>query len=622
MQNNELKSLRMKLGLTQSAAADRAGVSLRTYSSYENKEELRGTERYLALLHCLEQKPHNTAKEKETLPLPVGVVDYREAVSKYYYVDKTLFIKDFLNDIPKVSLFTRPRRFGKTLTMDMLRVFFEQSEEDTSQYFRNKAIWQCGEVYTEHQGKYPVIFLTFKDIKCPDWPTTYRAIGELLKNEFERHPELADSPHTTPGDRAYYAWMTEEPWRNDTFSLDAALQVLSRMLSMHYRQSPFILIDEYDVPIGQGHEAAFYDDVILFMRNLFSGGLKDNPHLAYGIMTGILRISQESIFSGLNNLKVYSLLDEKYSQYFGFTAEEVRDMAAYYGVAEKYDELCTWYDGYRFGNTDIFNPWSVLNYISDRCVPQAYWVATSQNAILREVLTTFHRDVYETLELLLQGRSVTVPIETNITYADLAEDPVSVYSILLLSGYLKVVEKQSDFFIEPLYTVTLPNLEISHVYRREIMAQLRAVHVLSTRSVTTIQKAMFQGDVPLLKSSLEQFLLESVSFHDTTTENFYHGLMLGFCALFGNSYEVQSNLESGDGRFDIQLRPRETTLPGILIELKSAGDATTPLAALAQRALTQIEEKQYDTTLKAAGVQNILKYGIAFSKKQVEIAMQ
>ncbi|MGM9525432.1 MAG: AAA family ATPase, partial [Peptococcaceae bacterium] len=279
-------------------------------------------------------------------PLPIGVSDYRDACTNYYYVDKTMLIKEFLDERPKVSLFTRPRRFGKTLNMDMIRTFFEKTDEDTSIYFRNKKIWSCGKQYCDHQGKYPVIYLSFKDIKCPSWDETYQTTRKLIALEFLRHNELASSSALSDYEKEQFSLLATESASEVDYQM--SLQILTLLLHKHHGTAPIIIIDEYDTPIQQGHVNGFYETVIGFMRNLFSGGLKDNPHLSYGFLTGILRVAKESIFSGLNNLKINSILDDRYSEYFGFTAEEVQEMAEYYGASEKYQELCDWYDGYRF----------------------------------------------------------------------------------------------------------------------------------------------------------------------------------------------------------------------------------------------------------------------------------
>ena len=325
-------------------------------------------------------KKYTTEKKK----LPIGISDYIRAQEDYYYVDKTLLIKEFLDSKPLVSLFTRPRRFGKTLNMDMLRVFFEISKEDTSHYFYDKEIWKCGKYYQDHQGKYPVIFLTFKDVKFDTWEMTLDKMRRLLQAEYGRHSELLESNAIQKYEKDYFLKILEN--KATEVDLTFSLENLSRMLTEHYHQAPIIIIDEYDTPIQEGYSKDFYDEIINFMRNFFSGAFKDNKYLSYGFLTGILRIAQESIFSGLNNLTVNTIMDEEYDQYFGFTSEEVRKMLEYYNVLDEEVELQSWYDGYLFGNVEIYNPWSVINYIYKGCIPQAYWVNTGRNEILEDVL--------------------------------------------------------------------------------------------------------------------------------------------------------------------------------------------------------------------------------------------
>ena len=347
-------------------------------------------------------------------PLPIGVSDYRDACKNYYYVDKTLMIKEFLDERPKVSLFTRPRRFGKTLNMDMLRTFFEKTTEETSVYFRDKKIWFCGESYRAHHRKYPVIFLSFKDVKYTSWGETCQTLQKLIAQEFRRHDELASSSALSDYEKEEYSLLATEA--ADEVGYQMSLRTLTLLLHKHHNVAPIVIIDEYDTPIQQGHVNGFYDTVIGFMRNLFSGGLKDNPHLSYGFLTGILRVAKESIFSGLNNLKINSILDERYSEYFGFTADEVHEMAEYYNASDKYQELCDWYDGYRFGNTEIFNPWSVIGYFNNNCRPKAFWQSTGSNDIIREVLASATPDIMERLELLMKGESFVTYIDTGVIY--------------------------------------------------------------------------------------------------------------------------------------------------------------------------------------------------------------
>lgn len=556
------------------------------------------------------------AEEKITgkkLPLPIGISDYRKASGEYYYVDKTLLIRDFIDERPQVSLFTRPRRFGKTLNMDMLRVFFERSKEDTSVYFKDKKIWKCGKEYQDYQGKYPVIYVTFKDVKCDDWENAYDLIYKIIRNEIERHSELLNSDKISAYEKKYLTSMLNgEANEND---VAFAFLNLSRMLHTHYGVAPLIIVDEYDTPIQQGHVRGYYDQVIDFMRALFSGGLKDNPHLSYGFLTGILRVAKESIFSGLNNLKINSILDNRYSEYFGFTPEEVREMAQYYGVPEKYDEICEWYDGYRFGKTEIFNPWSVIGYFNNECVPRAFWQSTGSNDIISEVLNNATMETYEKLESLLQGKSIVTNIDTGVIYPQIQNNPASVYSFLLVTGYLKTITNDQTFGGDYICEVALPNKEISYVYSKEILSQFE--NVIPQSIASAIQTAIYTMDISKLKELLERFLLQTVSFHDAADETFYHGLILGLCAMLNNQYRLTSNREAGNGRFDIQMLPLNKLLPGILIELKAGKDCTEEqLSRLADAALKQINDKQYDADMVAQGVTEILQYGIAFSGKK------
>ena len=391
------------------------------------------------------------------------------------------------------------------------------------------------------------------------------------------------------------------------------------MLHEHHGIAPVIIIDEYDIPIQQGHMKGFYDDVVSFIRNLFSGGLKDNRHLSYGILTGILRVAKESIFSGLNNLKINSILDEKYSQYFGFTTAEVRAMAAYYGVPDKYDEICQWYDGYRFGDTDIFNPWSVINYFNNNCKPKAFWQFTGSNDIIGEVLANADEDIYERLNMLMQGKSFLTYVDTGVIYPQIQNNPSTIYSFLLVAGYLKSLRSDSEFGSDYMCEVAIPNKEISFVYSKEILSKLDKIIPSST--AIAIQEAIYAGNSAALQKQLHKLLLQSASYHDTTHENFYHGLVLGLCAMFDNRYDVTSNRESGEGRYDIQLFPLRKNLPGILIELKAAkGCSDTALDELAQNALQQINDRKYDTEMLKHGVDGIIKYGVAFCGKKVSIA--
>lgn len=553
----------------------------------------------------------------DMLPLPIGVSDYRLASKEYYYVDKTMMIKDFIDERPMVSLFTRPRRFGKTLNMDMLRTFFEKTDEDTSVYFRDKLIWKQGKKYQEYQGKYPVIFVTFKDIKFDSWEKTFDAIKDVIIKEAIRHSELRISDKCDEFEKRKFEKLLSG--QVNEVELSGALLDLSRMLHKHFGVAPIIIIDEYDIPIQQGYMKNYYDKIILFMRNLFSGGLKDNKHLSYGFLTGILRVAKESIFSGLNNLTINSVLDNKYSAYFGFTSEEVKKIAEYYGFIDKYDELCEWYDGYRFGKTEIFNPWSVINYFNNECEPRAFWQSTGSNDIIGEVIAEADKEIYEKLISLISGKSFITYIDTGVIYPQIKNNPSTIYSFLLVAGYLKTIKTSLSFNGDFMCEVALPNKEISFVYNKEILQKLD--YIIPQSTAISIQEAIYSGDSVKLQILIQTLLTQSVSYFDTAGESFYHGFMLGLCALLGGYY-ITSNRESGDGRYDLQLMPKNTKLPGILIELKAGKNCVgDKLKKLAETALQQIIDNKYDAEMSTKGITTIYKYGVAFSGKNVEVVV-
>lgn len=542
-------------------------------------------------------------------PLPIGVSDFNSATTNYYYVDKTLLIRDFLNAIPMVSLFTRPRRFGKTLNMDMLRVFFEKTSDNTSIYFKDKYIWQCGDYYTKHQGQYPVIFLSFKDVKCSSWQETFQKISKLISLEFMRHDELESSFVLSSYEKEQYHRFASE--NINEVDCQMGLQLLSLLLHKHYNKECVIIVDEYDTPIQQGHLCDFYNEIVDFMRIFFSGGLKDNPHLAFGFLTGVLK---ESIFSGMNNLKTNSILDNSYSSYFGFTNEEVKDMLAYYEYEDKYQEILEWYDGYRFGNTEIFNPWSVINYISDQCFPKAFWQSTGSNDIIGEIIGTATPEITENLYKLFCGNTITTYVDASVIYPEVQNNPYSIYSFLLVAGYLKVAAIYPQNDGNYMCDVAIPNKEILYVYEKEVLNRTNQNNVS-----ISIHQAIFSKDTRKLQSLLEDFMLKSISTMDGANEAFYHGMMLGLCAVLGSQYKVRSNRESGLGRFDVELLPMMQGIPGFIFEFKHTKDINVDLDSLANSALRQIDDMKYDTELKDFGVKNIVKIGIAFRQKSAVV---
>ncbi len=608
--------------LTTIEVSEKWGISPRRIQQMCSNNELEGVKKegkswlIPADLECPSnvRKINNKSKKnnKKLLPLPIGISDYKKATTDYYYVDKTLFIKEFIDCKSQVSLFTRPRRFGKTLTMDMLRVFFEKTEDDTSVYFKDKLIWDSGEEYRKYQGKYPVIFITFKDIKFNTWEETFLAIRDLFAEECKRHIELINSDKINIYDKRILEKLNSS---NVTeVELSQALLNLSKMLYQHYDIEPIIILDEYDTPIGQGHIKGFYEQIIMFMRNLFSGGLKDNKYLSYGFLTGILRVAKESIFSGLNNLKIYSILDNDYSKYFGFTKKEVKQMLKYYKAEDKFEEVCSWYDGYLFGNTEIFNPWSVINYVSDKCFPKTFWQSTGSNEIIGEIIEYANDDILENLKELLMGKIITTYIDTNVIYPEVNTNPYSIYSFLLVAGYLKVVKIYPQNDGNYMCDIAIPNKEIAFVYEKEVLSKIGKESI-----AISIGHAIFTNDISKLQKLLESFMIESISSFDGTSESFYHGMMLGLCAIVSNRYKVSSNKESGNGRFDIELFPENNHIPGFLFEFKYAKKDSDNLDDLAELALNQIDEKHYDQRMKSFGINSIIKIGIAFRGKKAVV---
>lgn len=603
--------------LSVKEAALREGVSVRRIQQMCKAGEITGAMK-IGHTWIIPYEEASTTKISENLSnetlkaLPIGISDFKTAVEEYYYVDKTLMIRDFLDNKPSVSLFTRPRRFGKTLNMDMLRVFFERNDEDTSVYFRDKLIWKCGEKYTSYQGKYPVIFLSFKDVKCSSWEETFRQIRELVAEEYQRHMEILNGDRLNAYEKEKFSTLMNET--ADSVSYQSSLRFLSKLLHKYYGEKAIVIIDEYDTPIQQGHLCGFYTEIVSFMRNFFSGGLKDNADLAYGFLTGILRIAKESIFSGLNNLKIYSLLDDAYSEYFGFTETEVKEILDYYRVSDKYAEVCEWYDGYMFGNTELFNPWSVVNYIADKCFPKAFWQSTGSNDIVGEIIASATPEIKEDLYKLLSGQSITAYIDTSVIYPELQNEAYSIYSFLLVSGYLRVsaIYPQNDgnFMCD----VGIPNKEILYVYEKEILNRTN-----QNSMAVAVSQAVFSGDADKLQELLNRFMLESVSSFDFANEGFYHGMMLGLCAVVNNRYQVRSNRESGHGRFDIVLIPRVKFMPGFIYELKQTKDEKADLNLLAEKALKQIDDRKYDAELYNSGAYGIVKIGIAFRGKNAVV---
>ncbi len=550
------------------------------------------------------------------LPPPIGTSDWATFSQDSYCVDKTLLIKDIVDARTRVALFTRPRRFGKTSAMRMLRSFFEKDKTDTSYLFTDKKIWAAGEQYRALQGRFPVIYLTFKDHKGQTWESAANNLVYDVASEVGRHQAAVLSDWGTSADRDRLARIMREQASIDEVA--RGLGLLATAIHAHAGVRPIILIDEYDQPISSASTHGYYDPMVVFMRSFLSGAMKDNEHVEMGIMTGVLRVAKEGILSGLNNLAVWTVFDPEFSGHFGFTEDEVRTMAAYYGVPEKMDEIKRWYDGYDFGGTEIYNPWSVLNYFARNCRPAAYWLDTSSNDLITELVRTYPHDVKETFAKLLRGEDAPVRLAAELgPYRDVLNRRDTLYALLVSAGYLKVVARLED----GRYAVRIPNHEIAQVFISDIMAKLDAA--LPTQS-DAIADALLARDTAGLQKAIAAFLRESVSYFDTATEGFFHGLTLGFLAILRDRFRVDSNAESGDGRFDVALTPLVDIYPGFIIEVKAADSEADDLDALAQSALAQIETKDY--AAKMAGefaarrlVQPIVKIGLAYFRKRVAL---
>lgn len=614
--------------ITSLEMAEQLGITKRQVNALCAAGEMKGAfksgNRWMIPVDAAGDTSKDVRQEKKAgKPFPIGISDYKLAVSQYYYIDKTMLIKDIIDYAPLVCLFIRPRRFGKTLNMDMLRVFFEKSEDNNAAYFENTKIWGCGEKYREEQGRYPAIYFSFKDIKYDTWEETRDNLQDIICLEFQRHESILADERLTNMDAQYFKQVLDKELPGSLWA--GTLKRLSHILYNYYKTAPVILIDEYDTPIQQGHIKGYYEKIIGFMRNFLSGGLKDNPYVSRAFMTGILRVAKESIFSGLNNLSVNSVLDKRYSQYFGFTGEEVKQLLRDCGKSRKLKEVKEWYNGYLFGGTEIYNPWSVLNYADNEFFPQTYWQSTGSNEILGEITEGASMEMLEEMRMLLAGQSVSAYIDTSVVYPDVKRNPASVYSFLLMAGYLTVKNGQTLHDGNSLCDIVIPNREISIVYEKEILSKMD--DIVPMASSTAVLRALLLGEDEKVQEELQNFLQTTISCHDAAAEGFYHGLLLGMSAMLNQHYMVTSNREAGNGRYDIQLRPKNKKRYAYLIEVKAysqrgKGNAETidrELASLAKAALEQIDAKGYAAELEQNGCRMIRKLGIAFWKKECRV---
>ncbi|NMM64029.1 AAA family ATPase [Clostridium sp. P21] len=552
--------------------------------------------------------------------ISIGITDFKEIVNdNYYLVDKSLFIKEIIEDGSKVLLLPRPRRFGKTVNMSMLKYFFEKTDEDNSLLFKELNINKHKDIM-ERQGSYPVIYLTFKDEKYLNWKDCKSGMKFIIGSEFKRHKYLLESNILDDEEKEIY---------KDVMNLKAediyyykSLLSLSIYLFKYYNKKAVIIIDEYDVPIQSGYTSGYYEDIISFMRNFLSGGLKDNVYLEKAILTGILRVARESIFSGLNNLNVYSILKNKYSSYFGFSEAEIEEVFKYYKVESKLDEVKSWYNGYVFGENIIYNPWSILNYVNNYEEGlQPYWINTSSNDLVKSLITKGGQQLKSELEDLIRNKSIIKEINENIEMKEIDKSTENVWSFLLLSGYLKTINKVRKSDRRLVCELAIPNIEVKYLYNEIIMSWFR--ESINNDEFNFMLKSLINGDIKTFGKILKKFVLSSVSYFDISgqeSEKVYHAFILGMLIALSEDYEVKFNRESGYGRYDVIIIPKDKNKIGIIMEFKKVDrDEKEDLKKAAEDGLKQIKERDYKQELVMREIKNIIEVAIAFEGKDVMI---
>ena len=556
--------------------------------------------------------------------LPIGIENFEEFSSEdFYYVDKTLFIKELLQNWGKVNLFTRPRRFGKSLTMSMLKCFFEIGSDPA--LFAGLKIMQEKDLCEKYMGKFPVISISLKSVDGLSFESASVALRTLIGNEASRFDFLKNSVNLSDNDKEAYAQLTEVgPAQGGFYTMTegmaaTSLKILSQLLEKHYGQKVILLIDEYDVPLDKAFQGGYYEEMVNLIRNLLGNALKTNDSLYFAVLTGCLRISKESIFTGLNNLKVHTIADLRYDEYFGFTDGEVDEMLASYSLSSHKDVVRDWYNGYRFGNTNVYCPWDVINYCDELLAapsasPKNYWANTSGNDLIRRMLKKANQTTKNEVEELLNGRQITKRIKQELTYREIDDSIENIWSVLYATGYLTGMHvKQEDADI---FRLWIPNGEIRKLFYELVEDWFREVTRSDTSRISRFCAAFPAGDTATIQEMLSDYLWDSISVRDTAVrrnmkENFYHGMLLGLLQS-QDSWLVKSNAESGEGYSDISIQTPERT--GIVIELKYAENGN--LEAACSEALNQIEEKKYAEGLKRRGMKKIIQYGIAFWEKE------
>ena len=556
--------------------------------------------------------------------LPLGLEDFEKLITRgYYYIDKTMFLKELIDERAEVSLFTRPRRFGKTLNMSMIRYFFEDARDrngnsqDHSHLFEGLQIMRQGEQYREQMGQYPVISLTLKSAKQPDFEMSYQVLRAVIADEYIRHCYLCKSETMLPVEKEKYIRLMEQ--KGEAGEYANALQFLSKCLENYYGKKAVILIDEYDVPLENAFVRGFYGQMTDFVRSLFESALKTNSSLEFAVMTGCLRISRESIFTGMNNLAIFSILSSRFSSYFGFTGEEVQRLCEDYGMPQKYGLMKEWYNGYVFGGANVYNPWSVLSFLYElrgniNSFPSAYWANTSSNSIVRKMIDMADENTKQEIESLIAGKTLQKPVHEDAAYREVYESMEHLWSFLFFTGYLRNAGEYMDGSGKLFLELAIPNKEVGLIFRRKILEWFE--EKAGAKDRTRLFQAFIQGNAAVLEEEIGDMLLETISFYDAY-ESFYHGFLAGiFSGMKG--YTVKSNREGGRGRSDLFVAPVTRRKAAFVVEFKIAG-RIRDMEAKAQEALRQIREQNYAAELESDGFETVHKYGIAFVGKDCHV---
>jgi hypothetical protein len=550
--------------------------------------------------------------------LPLGISDFKEIrKNDYYFIDKSLFIKEIINEDAQVILLPRPRRFGKTLNISILRYYFSISEADWSLY-QNLKIAAENEKYLQEFAKYPLIYLTFKGLKDLTWEDSLKNIEDIIAAEYQRHDYLLKEGILTEAERKVYREIIN--LEAEKVHYQKALLRLTEYLERYHDQKVIVLIDEYDQPIQSGYLNDYYPEVVNFMRLFLENGLKDNASLHKSVLTGILRVAKESIFSGLNNLVVNDIFTEKYNQFFGLLPQEVEAVFKEYDLEYKLKEIKNWYNGYNYGGQTIYNPWSIINCLYYQGEIKPYWVNSSGNELIRELLLKGNEDLKSSLELLIQNQSIEKKIDENIVFAEIESKSSSIWSFLLFSGYLSIVSSRRErgrLFAE----LEIPNQEIKYIYEEIFLDWLE--ENIGSQKLSLMLNALTEGDVESFAQIFREFTINSLSYFDTSgseAEKVYHAFVLGLLLNLRDNYQVKSNRESGYGRYDIMIIPDDKNKLGIIIEFKKISQFSSESKKEAlDSALQQIEEKNYQAELNSLGINDILKLAVVFSGKEVEV---